>query len=142
MTTRVQDHIEKHIRGLINNPSFTLSDENYKNFLSWVKDISPEPREIEMALAFLTIQTMSNDKLIIERDKVKEDVTSLIKVIIHMYKHVFDNKSTLLLLMEAVDEYVQDDVSLRTALIRGETDFESIVALIRKPIHPQPLFVQ
>lgn len=142
MATRTQGLIEKHIRGFVNNPAFILSDKDYENFLSWMDSITPEPSDIKMALAFLTIQTMSNDEFIRSRDNAKEDITLLIKVILYMYDHVFDNKSTLLLLLEAVDEYIQDDRGLRTALIRGESDFESIIALIRKPIQPQPTFVQ
>lgn len=143
MTTRTQESIEKYIRGFIKTPNFVLSDENYENFLKWMKDFDPEPRNIEMALAFLTIQAMTRDKLIVERGKVEEDVTLLIKVIIRMYKHVFDNKSTLLLLTEAFDtESSVRDLEFRSIILKGETDFESVIALIRKPISPQPIFVQ
>lgn len=140
---RTQLDIEKHIRKFSGDPQFTLTDEFYQSFLTWMKLIPTEPSNIEMALAFITIRTMGNDPFIRERDNVEEDIVTLIKVIIHMYKHVFDTKSTLLLLTEALDQNTDvNDLLFRATIIRGETNFEGIIALIRKPVQYQPVFVQ
>lgn len=128
-----REFLEKQIRGLMNNPEIELSEKDYNTFLQLVSGMTFEAGTSEMALACITMGVMDKDDLIVERNNRKEDFKTLINIIVYIYRHVFDPKSTLLLTLDAVDCYVQDDNDLRTAIILGTTQFEEVIALIRKP---------
>lgn len=135
-----RDLLEKQIRGLMDNPEIELSEKDYNTFLQLVTGMTFEAGTSEMALAFITIAIMDKDKLIVERNNREDDFKTLINIIIYIYRHVFDPKSTLLLLTEALDIYMPNDDSFRLILIHGNSDFEEVIKLVRKPIEPQPQF--
>lgn len=143
MSNQAKDFLEKQIQGLLINPDFTMTEENYQKFLVWVKGITFEAGSSEMALAYITIMVMSDDDFIVSRDRRTQDLLILVKVIIHIYNHAFEAKSTLLLLVEALDFNTNiSDMDFRNTIIRGETNFERVIACVRKPVTSQPVFVQ
>lgn len=139
MSNQEKDFLQKQIAGLTGKKDFTLTDKDYDTFLQTVKGMNFLAGTSEMALAFVTIAIMDKDKLIIERDNREEDFPALINVIIHIYRNAFDPKSTLLLLTEGLDRHIQNyDHEFKLALFKGETSFEDVVHLIRKPTFSQP----
>lgn len=141
MNNQEKDFLQKQIIGLTGKKEFTLTDKDYNTFLQTVKGMTFEAGTSEMALAFITIAIMDKDKLISERNKREEDFPALINVIIHIYRNAFDSKSTLLLLTEALDHHIQkSDREFKLALFKGETSFEDVIHLVRKPTFSQPEF--
>jgi hypothetical protein len=141
MTVQSKDIIEKQICGLMSIPMFNMDEKDYNTFLQLVSDMSFEAETPEMALAFITVAVMDKDKLIIERNNREEDFKTLINIIVYLYRHVDEPKSTLLLLTEALELYIPGSESnFRSAILVGKTYFEDVVDLVRKPIQPQPQF--
>ncbi|QZA70498.1 hypothetical protein AH04_8 [Erwinia phage AH04] len=130
--------LEKQICGLTNAPDFTMSEKDHTTFLQIVKGMTFEAGTSEMALAFITVAIMDKDKLIIERDKREEDFPVLINIIVDIYRHASDAKSTLLLTKEALERHINHpDVAFKLALFSGVTSFKDVIHLVRKPNQPQ-----
>lgn len=141
MNNQEKDFLQKQIAGLTGKKEFTLTDKDYNTFLQLVKGMTFEAGTSEMALAFITTAIMDKDKLISERNKREEDFPALINIIIDIYRHAFDPKSTLLLLTQALDRHIKSyDREFKLALFKGETSFQDAIDLIRKPIKTQPGF--
>lgn len=127
--------LEKQIQGLMNDPKFTLSEKDYLTFLGLVNGMFFKSNTSEMALAFITVGIMDKDELIVKRNNRVQDFKVLIQVIIYIYRHCFDSKSTLLLVLEGLHKY--GEIAGRDfcdSIYKGETTFERVIALIHNPV--------